>query len=431
MTPLRIALIGAGTVGGGVLRLLADNRDLIAARAGRKIEVAIVAVRDAAKAKKRLGDSVAVTDDWKSAIARSDISAVAELMGGEDEAKSCAMAAVESGRHLVTANKALLASQGGEIFAAAARKKVAVGFEAAVAGGIPIVKTLKESLAGNRVRAVYGIINGTCNYILSAMRGGGGDFNSALAEAQQLGYAEADPALDIGGDDSAHKIALIAALAFGAPLDLPKINCEGIKGIDPRDIRYPEQFGYRVKLLAAAKRVGDSAEIHVRPTLIPRAHLLASVDGAMNAVVVESDAAGETIYYGAGAGALPTASAAVADLIEIARLGENIPPPPLCANDSPALEIADPGCARAPHYLRLEAIDRPGVLADLARILAARRISIEAIWQPDSRESEPVDLVMLLHSAALADVRESVSEIERLDSVASKISVMAIERPTE
>jgi homoserine dehydrogenase len=420
---VKIALLGAGTVGGGVLRLLRENRAQIAKRAGQEITPVIVAVRDVDRARQRLGyDDVLLSDDALSAATHPDADAVVELIGGESIARECALAALANNRPLVTANKALLAKSGAEIFQAAAARNLTVGFEAAIGGAIPIVKTLREALAANRVDAVCGIINGTCNFILSAMEKSDCDFAAALAEATKLGYAEADPSLDLSGADAAHKIALIAALAFGAPPRFAEVKIQGIAGINGADIRAARDFGYCIKLLAIARRTDSGALVYVRPALLPHGHLLAAVGGAMNAVMVDADAAGDTIYYGAGAGSAPTASAVVADLIDLAAKRAGLPPE--C--DAP-LTVADLRLHPTPHYLRFTVIDRPGVLAQIAQILAARMISIEAIRQTESRENEPVDVVFLTHKSAHGAVLDAAAEIERLDFVAHPATVMAIE----
>ena len=431
-----IALAGAGVVGGGVLKILRERREDIAARAGVVLEPVAVAVRDPARAKKRLhpDDAKLIVPGWRDALAHPQADIAVELVGGNGAARDFILAALSEKKPVVTANKALLAENGGEIFAAARRAKVPVAYEAAVAGCIPVVKALREALAGDEVLEARGVINGTCNYILTKMEAENIGFAEALADAGRRGYAEADPALDIDGWDAAHKIALIARLAFGATPSFSRVPVTGARGMDLRDIQYARDLGCRVKLLAVAKRMeggkggggsGGRIEIRVHPGLVPRDHLLARVEGAMNAVVIRARHSGETMYSGAGAGAEPTAVAVVADLADIARQngaldsGREIPDA-----DSELTPLSE---ADAPHYMRARVIDRPGVLADIARILAERRISIEAVRQNEPAPQQEVDIVLLTHSARHGAVLDSAAAIEKLEAVVHPVVVMMME----
>ena len=424
--PLGIALVGVGTVGGGVLQLLHAHADMLRARCGRDIEVRAVNARNIAKLRARLpaAYSSVVVENWQAAATHPQVDVLVELMGGEDEAGECVKTALAAGKAVVTANKALLAAHGDEIFSAAQAAGKPVAFEAAVAGCIPIVKTLREALAADDVQEVAGIINGTCNYILTAMTDGE-KFSSALAEAQKQGFAEADPSLDIDGVDAAHKIILIARLAFGAQASLGDILVSGVRGFDLRDVRYAAQFGFCVKLLAHTRRTNDGVELSVQPTLVPIRHPLASVHGAMNAILVRSAFAGETMYYGAGAGAQPTATAVLADIIDIARQNGAL----AVSNNgtSPPKLIASDDCG-APHFLRLRVIDRPGVLAEIAGALAAQNISIEAIHQNESAPGQQVDIILLLHETTRGRVLASAQEIEKQPAVVGGILIMPIKR---
>ena len=429
LPPLRAAIVGAGTVGGGVLKLLRQHADLIAARCGRRIEPCAIVARDLKKARDRLHSENAAMlgSDWKQAAAHPKADVVVELMGGENEAGECILLALQNGKAVVTANKALLAAKGDEIFAAARQADKPVAFEAAIAGCIPIIKTLREALAADDVGEAAGIINGTCNHILTAMSGRGLSFESALAESQRLGYAEADPSLDIDGIDAAHKIALIARLAFNARPKMGDFPIKGVRDFDLRDIRHAAGMGFCIKLLAQARREKNGAHLSVEPTLVSESHPLAAVNGAMNAIALRSAFAGETMYYGAGAGGDATAAAVVADLIDIAR-GNNA----LQMQDggeSPPLLSPESFCA--PHFLRLSAIDRPGVLAEITRELAAEDISIEAIRQQESNPGREVDIILLLHDAARGRVQAAAKRIEEQQAVAGKIAVLPMMRAAE
>ena len=423
--PLRIAVLGAGTVGGGVLRLLAQNRALIKERAGREIRPLAVAVKN--RAKKRPPYFPPLADGWRQAVENPQADAVVELVGGQKTARAAVLRALDLGKPVVTANKALLAENGDDIFARAQKARVPILFEAAIAGCIPIVKALREALAADRVVEIAGIINGTSNFILSRMQNGD-DFRSALALAQKLGFAEADPRLDVGGGDAAHKIALLARIAFGgAPFD--QIAVGGIDGIDAADMTAAARLGYRVKMLAVARAVrnpaarGQALEIWAQPTLVPQSHSLAAVDGVTNAVVVRSQACGETAFHGAGAGAAPTAAAVVADLIDLARGRaivdfESRPPPP----------VLPAAATRAPFYLRLQVIDRPGTLAKITQILAARKASIEAIWQAESAPARPVSIAILLHETERGIVEACLREARKIPAVVGAAKIFPIEK---
>ncbi|MFN8822845.1 MAG: homoserine dehydrogenase [Betaproteobacteria bacterium] len=427
MNPVRVGLIGLGTVGGGTFAVLERNQQEITRRAGRGIEIAAVAVRDVAKARRLVGEALPVTDRPLELVRQPDIDIVVELMGGYEPARTLVLEAIAHGKHVVTANKALLARHGNEIFEAARARGVMVAFEAAVAGGIPIIKALREGLTANRIEWIAGIINGTSNFILSEMRARGLPFEAVLAEAQRLGYAEADPTFDIEGVDAAHKLTILSAIAFGVPINFDAAYTEGIGRLAAADIKYAEQLGYRIKLLGITKRTALGVELRVHPTLVPMQRLLASVEGAMNAVLVKGDAVGVTLYYGKGAGAEPTASAVVADLVDITRMHTADPEnrvPHLAFQaehmaDLPWLSIDDTVTS---YYFRTRVADRPGVLADIARILADHRISIDALFQREPGEGESqTDIIMLTHDAVERDVNRAIAAIEALPTVLAKV----------
>lgn len=432
MSSIKVGLLGLGVVGGGTWKVLTHNADEIARRAGRRIEVAAVAVRDVEKARELLGDSVAITTDGMDVVTNPDIDIVVELVGGETLAKDWVMRAIELGKPVVTANKALLALHGNEIFAAAHEKGVMVAFEAAVAGGIPIIKAIREGLAANRIQWLAGIINGTTNFILSEMRSRGLSFAEALADAQRLGYAEADPTFDIEGVDAAHKLALLASLAFGIPVQFDAAHIEGITALAAEDIAHAERLGYTVKLLGITRRREDGIELRVHPTLVPAESLLANVQGAMNAVMVHGDAVGSTVYYGAGAGELPTASAVVADIVDVARLLTAEPKHrvPYLAfqqdamDDTPILPLSE---VESAYYLRLRVQDRPGVLADVARILAHAHISIGSMFQEPANEEGEADIIFLTHQAREGAIDLAIEQIQRLEWVGSKVTRLRVE----
>ena len=423
MKPIRVGLLGLGTVGGGTVEVLRRNREEIARRAGREIVVTMATARDLSKPRAVALEGIELVADPATIVASPDIDIVVELIGGETRAKELVLAAIAGGKHVVTANKALLAKHGNEIFAAAHAKGVMVAFEAAVAGGIPIIKAIREGLSANRIEYLMGIINGTCNYILSEMRDKGLAFDVVLAEAQRLGYAEADPSFDIDGIDAAHKLTILSAIAFGIPMQFDKAYTEGIGKLTAADIRYAEGLGYRIKLLGIARRAAAGIELRVHPTLVPARRILANVEGVMNAVLVKGDAVGHTLFYGRGAGAEATASAVVADLVDVTRMATADPEhrvphlafQPDRLSDAPILPMEDVETA---YYLRLRALDRPGVLADVTRICADRAISIDAIFQKEAGEGEEqVDVVILTHVARERDVNAAIRAIEALPTI--------------
>jgi len=426
MKPIKVGLLGLGTVGGGTLTVLQRNREEITRRAGREIRVEMAAVRDVAKARRLAGDALNITTDAADVLNNPDIDIVVELIGGYSPAKEWVMRAIANGKHVVTANKALVALHGNEIFAAAQERGVMVAFEAAVGGGIPIIKALREGLTANRIEWIAGIINGTSNFILTEMRDKGADFGDVLKQAQALGYAEADPTFDIEGVDAAHKLTIMAAIGFGIPMQFDKTHTEGIAGLTSADIRYAGDLGYRIKLLGITKRTAQGIELRVHPALIPQKRLLANVDGVMNAVLVKGDAVGPTLYYGAGAGAEPTASAVVADLVDVTRMHTADPEHrvPHLAFQPDALSaerILPIGEIRTAYYLRLRVEDKPGVLADVTRILAGREISIVAMIQKEPKAGEDtVDVILLTHVTVEKNIDRAIAEIERLPAVSGQ-----------
>ncbi len=433
MKPMQVGLLGIGTVGGGTFRVLSRNREEITRRAGREIRIAMVADKATDRARELVGDHAEVVDDAMKVIANPNIDIVVELIGGYSPAKEFVLKAIANGKHVVTANKALLATHGNEIFAAAQKAGVMVAFEAAVAGGVPIIKALREGLTANRIEWIAGIINGTSNFILSEMRSKGKSFDEVLKEAQQLGYAEADPTFDIEGIDAAHKLTIMSAIAFGVPMQFDKAYTEGISKLTKQDIAYAEQLGYRIKLLGLTRRTGSGIELRVHPTLIPTKRLIANVEGVMNAILVKGDAVGSTMYYGAGAGAEPTASAVVADLVDVTRMHTADPEhrvphlafQPDALSDTPILSMDD---VETSYYLRLRVFDRPGVLADVTRILADNHISIDAMIQKEPSEGEEqVDIIMLTHLCREKNINAAMKKIETLDSVAGKITRIRLE----
>ncbi len=433
MKPINVGLLGIGTVGGGTHAVLTRNQEEITRRAGRPIHIVAVADRNVEHARELVGADVQVTDDAFNLVKDPNIDIIVELIGGYTTALDLVLMAIENGKHVVTANKALLAVHGNEIFAAAQRKGVMVAFEAAVAGGIPIIKALREGLSANRIQWLAGIINGTTNFILSEMRDKGHGFTAVLHEAQRLGYAEADPTFDIEGIDAAHKATLMAAIAFGIPVQFDKAHVEGITSLDAVDIKYAEQLGYRIKLLGIAKRQTTGVELRVHPTLIPSKRLIANVEGAMNAVLVQGDAVGATLYYGKGAGAEPTASAVIADLVDVTRLATADPQnrvphlafQPDQLSDLPILTMEEVETAA---YLRMRAFDKPGVLADITRILADLDISIEAMIQREPAAGEDhTDIVLLTHVACEKDINAAMHKIEALGSIHGKVTRIRME----
>ncbi|MFM9040003.1 MAG: homoserine dehydrogenase [Betaproteobacteria bacterium] len=433
MKNLRVGLLGVGTVGGGSFEVLWRNQHEITRRAGCEIRITRVADMDLAKAKALVGDRAEVCDDGFSIVNDPDIDVVLELVGGYGVAKSLVLAAIEQGKHVVTANKALLAVHGDEIFAAARKKGVILAYEAAVAGGIPIVKALREGLTANRIEWIAGIINGTTNFILSEMREKGLPFAEVLKQAQALGYAEADPSFDIEGIDAGHKISLLASIAFGIPVQFNRAHIEGITNLQAEDIRYAEQLGYRIKLLGITRRRPEGVELRVHPTLIPAKRLIASVEGALNAVWVKADAVGHTMYYGKGAGAEPTASAVIADLVDVARafaVPAGLRVPSLAFQADAVLDTAV--LARehieSAYYVRLRVEDQPGVLADITRILADGGISLDAVLQrePDAGEHQ-TDVILLTHRCIESAVDQAIAMIEALPTVLSSAVRLRLE----
>jgi homoserine dehydrogenase len=432
MKPIKVGLLGMGTVGSGVFTVLNRNQEEIFRRAGRGIEIAMVADLDTARAQAAAGAGITVVNDARKVIANPEIDIVIELIGGYGIAKALVLEAIEAGKHVVTANKALLAVHGTEIFAAAHRKGVMVAFEAAVAGGIPIIKALREGLTANRIQWIAGIINGTTNFILSEMRDKGLDFDVVLKEAQRLGYAEADPTFDIEGVDAAHKATLMSAIAFGIPVQFDKAYVEGITKLGAQDIKYAEQLGYRIKLLGITKQTAKGIELRVHPALVPAKRLIANVEGAMNAVVVQGDAVGTTLYYGKGAGSEPTASAVIADLVDIARLhgadaAQRVPHlafQPQSMSDMPILAMSE---VVTSYYLRLNVADEAGVLAKVTGILAEAGISIDAMLQREADDvggegATQTDLIILTHDCVEAKMNSALAQMQALPTVLSPIT---------
>ena len=433
MKAINVGLVGLGTVGGGTFAVLQRNAEEITRRAGRPIQVSVVASRNLERVRQVTAGACRVTDNVFSVVDDPEVDIVVELIGGDTVARELVLKAIENGKHVVTANKALLAKHGNEIFAAAQKKGVMVAFEAAVAGGIPIIKALREGLTANRIEWIAGIINGTTNFILSEMRGKGLPFAEVLKEAQRLGYAEADPTFDVEGIDAAHKLSIMSAIAFGTPMSFDKAYVEGISRLDAMDIKYAEQLGYRIKLLGITKRTPEGVELRVHPTLIPAKRLIANVEGAMNAVLVKADAVGATMYYGKGAGAEPTASSVIADLVDGTRMHTADPEhrvphlafQPDAMVDLPILPLAE---VVSSYYLRLRVEDKPGVLADITRILADQQISIDAMIQREPEEGEEqTDIIFLTHETREKNVDAAISKIEALPAVKGKLIRLRLE----
>ena len=433
MKPINVGLLGIGTVGGGTFTVLERNAEEIARRAGRPIQITVVADKNVELARKVTGGRCRITDDAFAVVGDTEIDIVVELIGGCGVAKELVLKAIENGKHVVTANKALLANHGNEIFAAAQTMGVTVAFEAAVAGGIPIIKALREGLTANRIEWIAGIINGTTNFILSEMRSKGLPFDEVLKEAQRLGYAEADPTFDVEGIDAAHKLTIMSAIAFGNSMKFDQAYIEGITKLDSTDIKHAEQLGYRIKLLGITKRTPEGVELRVHPTLIPAKRLIANVEGAMNAVLVKGDAVGATLYYGKGAGAEPTASAVIADLVDVARMHTADPEhrvphlafQPDAIVELPILPISE---VITSYYLRMRVEDKPGVLADITRILADHQISIDAMIQrePDEGE-EQTDIIMLTHQTREKNIDDAIARIEKLTVIKGTITRLRLE----
>ncbi|SFM95923.1 homoserine dehydrogenase [Formivibrio citricus] len=431
MKPINVGLCGVGVVGGGTAVVLKRNAEEIARRAGRPIVITMAANRNLDRACELCGPDVKLTDNALDVVNNPDIDIVVELIGGTTIAKEVVLKAIENGKHVVTANKKLIAEYGNEIFAKAQEKGVMVAFEAAVAGGIPIIKALREGLTANKIEWVAGIINGTSNFILTEMRDKGAAFADVLKEAQRLGYAEADPTFDIEGHDAAHKLTIMSAIAFGIPVQFDKAYLEGISKLEAQDIRYAQELGYRIKLLGITRRKEAGIELRVHPTLIPAKRLIANVDGVMNAVLVKGDAVGATLYYGAGAGAEPTASSVIADLVDITRLATADP-----ENRVPHLAFQPSKMANLPilpidevetcYYLRMNATDKPGVLAEITRIFADANISIDSMLQkpaPDDR----ADIIILTHLAVEKNVNTALTKIEALEAINGKVVKLRLE----
>ena len=438
MKPMNVGLLGIGTVGSGTFTVLARNAEEISRRAGRPISITVVADKNIELARSvtksvSSGGACRVTDDAFSVVNDPEIDIVIELIGGTGIAKDLVLKALHNGKHVVTANKALLAMHGNEIFAVAQQMRVMVAFEAAVAGGIPIIKAVREGLAANRIEWIAGIINGTTNFILSEMRDKGLSFDTVLKEAQRLGYAESDPTFDIEGVDAAHKITILAAIAFGIPMQFDKAYIEGISKLDATDIKYAEQLGYRIKLLGITKRTAEGVELRVHPTLIPTKRLIANVEGAMNAVLVQGDAVGATLYYGKGAGAEPTASAVIADLVDVTRMHtadpqNRVPHLAFQPNQLADLRILSMDEVQTSYYLRMRVQDKPGVLADITRILADEQISIDAVIQKEPGEGEDqTDLIMLTHQTREKRINAAIAKIEALKVISGKVVRIRLE----
>ncbi len=433
MRPIHVGLLGLGTVGSGTIEVLRRNREEISRRAGREIVIKVASARDMKKHRTVSLEGIEMVPTARGIVERPDIDIVVELIGGDTVARDLVMRAIANGKHVVTANKALLAKHGTEIFAAAHAKGVMVAFEASVAGGVPIIKAIREGLTANRIEWIAGIINGTCNYILSEMRDKGLPFDLVLAEAQKLGYAEADPAFDVEGIDAAHKLTILAAIAYGIPMQFDRVYIEGITKLTAIDLKYAEGLGYRIKLIGITRQTPRGIELRVHPTLIPARRLIANVEGVMNAVLVKGDAVGPTLFYGRGAGAEATASAVVADLVDVTRMATSDPehrvphlafqPDRLSNAPILAMEDVETGC-----YLRLRALDRPGVLADVTRICADHEISIDAIFQKEAGEGEDqVDVVILTHRTLERNVNAAIRKIEALETIPTPVVRIRLE----
>lgn len=433
LEPVKVGVLGLGTVGSGTANILIRNADEIVRRAGRGIQITTASVRNINKQRACDVTSITLTEDPNKVVSDPNVEIILELIGGTEQARELVLKAIDHGKHVVTANKALIALHGNEIFHRAQEKGVTIAFEAAVAGGIPIIKAIREGLAGNSIQWLAGIINGTGNFILSEMRDKGRDFEDVLKEAQQLGYAEADPTFDVEGIDAAHKLTILASIAFGVPLQFEKVYTEGIKEITSSDVAYACELGYRIKHLGIAKRTLNGLELRVHPTLIPQRRLIANVDGVMNAVVIKADALGPSLYYGPGAGSDPTGSAVVADLVDVVRVltsdPENRVPhlafQPGALADIPILTMDEISTA---YYLRIHVLDRPGVLAEVTQIFAEHTISIEAIIQKEPQQNATsVPIVILTHDVIEQNMNQAIDEIEQLDSVTSKVMRIRLE----
>ena len=433
MRPVRIGILGLGTVGCGTVNVLLRNGPEITRRAGRGLHVVHASVRDLQKQRSCPVDDISLTQDAGSIVNDPDVDVIVELIGGYDPARQLVLQAIAAGKHIVTANKALIAVHGNEIFRAAQERGVMVAFEAAVGGGIPIIKAIREGLSGNRIEWVAGIINGTGNFILTEMRDRGRSFDEVLADAQRLGYAEADPSFDVEGIDAAHKLTILASIAFGIPLQFDRTYTEGIAGVTRADVKYAEELGYRIKHLGIARRDENGVELRVHPTLIPERRLIANVDGIMNAILIKGDALGPTMYYGAGAGADPTASAIVADLVDVVRTlttdpNNRVPHLAFHPDALSDLKILSMEDVQTSYYLRMQVDDRPGVLAEIAQLLASQQISIEAVIQKEPAEGENVvPLIMLTHRVLEKNMNAALTQIETLESIQGKVVRLRME----
>ena len=433
MKSIKIGIAGTGVVASGVVNVLKRNQEEITRRAGRGIEVAVVSSRTRSKAEALVGQDVEIVDDIMAVARHPDVDIVVETMGGYEPARTFVLEAIANGKHVVTANKALLAEHGNEIFTAAQDKGVTVAFEAAVAGGIPVIKSLREGLSANRIEWIAGIINGTTNFILTQMREKGWTFDAALKVAQELGYAEADPTFDVEGVDAAHKITLMSALAFGVPINFKAASIEGISKLAATDIAYAEKFGYRIKLLGITKRTPEGIELRVHPTLIPESCLIANVNGVMNAVLVKGDAVGATLYYGAGAGAEPTGSSVIADLIDVTRTitadpEHRVPHLAFQADALADIPMLPLSAVKTRYYLRLTVQDRTGVLADITRILADHDISVDAMLQTEVDDTtKQTHIVIMTHVSLESSVDDAVTKIKGLDTVTGEVVKLRVE----
>ncbi|MEJ5227512.1 homoserine dehydrogenase [Thermodesulfovibrio sp.] len=422
MKEVKVGIIGFGVVGTGTVKILLTHRDIIKKRTGIDLILKKVADKDITRSREVTLPEGVLTKDARDVINDPEIDIVVELIGGLHPAKEFIMEALSRGKHVVTANKALLAEDGNDIFALAKEKALQIGFEASVGGGIPIIKVMREGLVANKMLAIYGIINGTTNYILTKMTNEGIDFQDALREAQQLGYAEADPTLDIEGIDSAHKITILASLAYGIPFNFNKVYCEGITKITAQDIAFAKEFGYKIKLLAITKILNGEIELRVHPTMIPEDYLIAKVDGVFNAIYVEGDNVGATLYYGRGAGSIPTGSAVVADIVDIAKGGNQA-----ALDFSEALNIKPIEEIESMYYFRFTALDRPGVLSKISGVFGEHNISIASVIQKGRSKAGAVPLVILTHKAKERDVLQALEKIDKLPVVAGKSVFIRVE----
>ncbi|OSI12168.1 homoserine dehydrogenase [Neisseria canis] len=432
MKPVNIGILGLGTVGKGTVEVLNHNAEEISRRLGRDVNVFMVSTRNLENARRICPEQTLITTDPFEVVRHPEVDVVVELFGGTEIAKDLVLEAINQGKHVVTANKKLLAEYGNEIFAKAEEKNVMVQFEAAVAGGIPIIKALREGLAANNIRSIAGIINGTSNFILSEMREKGSTFADVLKQAQELGYAEADPTFDIEGHDAGHKITIMSALAFGTPVNFNACYLEGISKLDSRDIKYAEELGYRIKLLGITRKTDKGIELRVHPTLIPEVRLIANVNGVMNAVRVDADMVGETLYYGAGAGSLPTASAVVADIVDISRLitadtGNRVPPLAFQSKEVKEQLILPMDEIVSSYYLRVQVDDEPGVMAQITKLLADEKVSIEALIQKGVIDQSTAEIVILTHSTIEKRVKAVIAGIEQLPCVRGGVTMIRME----